>query len=481
MAGFWSIIATAHVLIAIAATLSILRRRTEPVSMLAWIFAVWSLPWLGVTFYILMGSNRVRRKAGKRRRKRADLIERIGRQAEEGVRLGVDATSLHLDPGEKEIERLGWRLVHMPAVGGNEVRYFKSAADTYYGLEMAIRAARHHVHMEYYIWQPDESGRHFRDLIVDAARRGVQCRVLLDSVGCFKLSRKFLKPWYDAGVQVAFFLPVYPFRRRRVSLHLRNHRKIAVIDGDTAFVGSQNIGDEYLGRLKRLSPWYDSHMRITGPAALFLQQVFAEDWAFTTYEGLADAAYFPPCGVCGDSAVQLLPTGPDQDLGVLGQILFAAVASAKSSIRIATAYFVPDSALRGALMHAALRGVKVQLVLPTRSDSLLVLWAGRSYYAELMEAGIEIFEFEQGMLHSKMITIDDRWAMLGSANMDVRSFRLNFEVSALIYDAQVARVLAAEIEQHRAASREVKPRDVWRRKYHEQVLEGAARLFAPVL
>jgi cardiolipin synthase A/B len=196
---------------------------------------------------------------------------------------------------------------------------------------------------------------------------------------------------------------------------------------------------------------------------------------------LTDPQYFPQPALRGDSVVQILPTGPEQDASVLGQILFAAVSAAKSSVRIATPYFVPYAALRMALTYACYRGVRVQIVVPTRTDSPFVLWAGRSYYAEMIEAGVEIYEFDAGMLHSKIVTIDDRWSLLGSANMDVRSFRLNFEVTAIVYDKAVTGRLAAEIERHRAASRLVQPRDVWNKGLGPQLLEGAARLLAPLL
>ncbi len=183
----------------------------------------------------------------------------------------------------------------------------------------------------------------------------------------------------------------------------------------------------------------------------------------------------------GNSIVQLLPTGPDQDVSALAQLLFAAVSVARHSIRIETPYFVPDPGLRMALMHACYRGVRVQLILPTRSDSTLVLWAGRSFYAELIQAGVEIYEYDLGVLHSKIVTVDDRWCMLGSANMDVRSFRLSFEITALVYDQAVARELSASIERHCAGGRRITLRSVWQRRWDRQLIEGAARLFAPVL
>jgi cardiolipin synthase len=368
----------------------------------------------------------------------------------------------------------------MPATSGNAVQVYQEADATYRALEEALRTAERHIHLEYYIWQADDTGRHFRDVLIEKARQGVECRLLLDAVGCWRLTRRFLRPLTEAGCQVAFFMPLYP-SRRRLSLHLRNHRKIVVIDGRTAFAGSQNVGDEYLGRLKKLCPWQDTHMRVTGPAVLFLQQTFAEDWSLATRESLTADEYFPTPQSVGNSTVQILPTGPERDISPLGQLIFAAASTARSAIRIETPYFVPDAALRMVLMHACYRGVRVQLVLPTRSNHLLLLWAGRSFYSQLLDAGVEIYEYDAGMLHSKIVTVDDRWCMLGTANMDVRSFRLNFEVTALLYDRSITRELAESIERHCARARRISLRDVWQRGLPAQLFEGVARLFTPLL
>lgn len=474
----WALVA--HAVLALLSIATVLRRRKEPMSMLTWIFAIVTLPFVGSALYGLMDATRVRRKASRRRHRVAHLLARLNDRAASRAGGREDVLATNLPEDLRTVEQIGRRLAQMPATSGNVVRIYQEANATYAALEEAIRAARRHVHMEYYIWQPDDTGRHFRDLLVQKAREGVECRLLLDAVGCWRLTRRFIRPLTQAGCQVGFFMPLYP-SRRRFSPHLRNHRKIAVMDGQVAFVGSQNVGDEYRGRLKRLSPWYDSHLRVSGPAALFLQQTFAEDWLFATRESLTADAYFPEPEHVGDSVVQVLPTGPEQDFSMLGQLVFAAVSTARSDIRIATSYFVPAEALRMALIHACIRGVRVQLVLPTRSDAPLVLWAGRSFYSELLDAGVEIYEFDAGMLHSKIVTVDDRWCMLGTANMDVRSFRLNFEVTALVYDPGVTQELSASIERHCHRARRVMPRDVWRRRVSLQLYEGVARLFAPLL
>lgn len=482
MASFWFWAFLAYYAIVLVAIARILTRPREPTAMVAWIFALLCLPGLGLLAYWLFGSRRLRRKVSRRRRRVAHLLAEFKRRAEQQSHPNAATHDTELPADLAGIAQLGQRLVDMPPVGGNDVTVLEEANATYAALSDALRAAQRHIHLEYYIWQPDETGRLFRDILIERAQAGVQCRLLLDAVGCWRLRPSFLQPLTAAGVRVAYFLPVYHFPfRKRWSLHLRNHRKIVVIDGQTAFMGSQNIGDEYRGRLARLSPWYDTHMRLRGPAALFLQQTFAEDWYLATREDLSAGLYFPEPQRPGPSIVQILPTGPDRRFSTLAQIMFAAVSSARSSISIATPYFVPDLAVRLALVHACYRGVQVRLVLPSRSDSALSLWAARSFYAELIEAGVEIHEYDGGVLHSKLVTVDDRWCMLGSANMDARSFRLNFEVTAVIYDSQVAAELGRSIGQFCDIARRITARAAWRGDMWRRMGEGAARLFAPLL
>ncbi|MBU0617441.1 MAG: cardiolipin synthase, partial [Planctomycetes bacterium] len=229
--------------------------------MLTWIFAIVTLPFLGSGLCWLMESTRIHRKAGRRRHRVAHIMSRLGRQAADRARAADGGYVTDLPEDLHMVEQIGERLSQMPATSGNAVRVYQEAGATYRALEEAIRAAERHIHLEYYIWQPDETGHHFRDVLIEKARQGIECRLLLDAVGCWRLTRRFLRPLTAAGCQVAFFMPLYP-SRRRLSLHLRNHRKIVVIDGRVAFAGSQNVGDEYLGRLKKLCPWHDTHMRV---------------------------------------------------------------------------------------------------------------------------------------------------------------------------------------------------------------------------
>lgn len=478
----WTVAIWVNYALAALVIIGVLLRRRDPVAMTAWILAILLMPVAGIVLYWLLGSGRLTRKVHRRRKRVAHLLDRLRAHSAEHIRPLDEAIERELPPAFAALEQLAHRLADMPATGGNDVRLYTDGASAYEALLDAIRAAQRHVHVELYVLSADATGLGFRDELIACAKRGVECRLLLDAVGCWTIGRAFTQPLLDAGVRVSFFLPIRLFPlAKRWSVHLRNHRKIVVVDGDTAFTGSANVGDEYLGRDPALSPWFDAQIRVVGPGALFLQEVFAEDWYLATRERLDQPGYFPAPARLGSAIVQILPTGPDQSVQVLAQILFAAVSAARTSIQIVTPYFVPDAPLRMALEHAALRGLKVRLVLPTRSDAPITLWAARSFYAELVDAGLEIYEYERGMLHAKAVVVDDQWCLLGSANMDARSFRLNYEISAAVCDPAVVggltRLIDGFCEQGRRITRRAAHQTtIWRR-----IAEGAARLLAPLL
>ena len=319
-----------------------------------------------------------------------------------------------------------------------------------------------------------------RDLLVKKAREGVEVRLLLDAVGSWSLSRAFVKSLKDGGVKVDFFLP-WELTRRHFQLNCRNHRKLVVIDGRIGFLGSKNIADEYLGRRKKLGPWRDTHLHVTGPCVTQLQEVFVEDWHFAHLEDLSDPRYFPEPALVGQQLVQIIPSGPDREPGVLHQLLYAAVSDARRSVSFLTPYFVPDAPMLLALTSAAYRGVRVQVLLPSRSDHPLLLWAARSFYEELLEAGVEILEYDHGMLHSKEVIVDGRWSMVGSANMDVRSFAINFELTSMLYGEDLARQLQSEFDELSRQAGHVTLDTVKAWGYRQRLAAGVARLATPML
>jgi cardiolipin synthase len=360
------------------------------------------------------------------------------------------------------------------------VTLYYDSEQTFLALQLAIESAESHVHMEYFIFQPDETGRAVRDLLIAKCRKGVPCRLLLDYVGCFWWPREFLRSLIDGGIEVVFFMPAVPWWIGR-RMNFRNHRKIVVVDGRIGFTGSQNIGDEYLGRLKKFGAWRDTHMRLIGPAVQQLQEVFVEDWHFATGTDLVGDECFPAVDPAGEQVVQIIPTGPGGHGRAMHHLLYAAIAAAEYSVCIATPYFVPDLPMLVAIQSAAYRGVRVQMLIPAKSNHWLVLWAGRSFYSEMCDAGVEIYEHRETMLHSKVVVIDKSWAMVGSANMDQRSFRLNFEVTAILFDEAPARDLYRDFAALRDGSQRTDPRR-WRdASFRESILLGTARLASPLL
>ncbi len=467
-------------LLALALILRILLQRRDPTATLAWVLWIILLPYVGAIIYLLLGRRRLVRQVRKRLARAAVLEPHLARLGGGIAELEANAAPGHLcKPQEREMLMLTNRMGQRPPTCGNAVRLLVDANQTYAELEEAIRGARDHVHLLYYIFQQDETGSRFRDLLIEKVKEGVTVRVLTDGVGSFNVDFFFI-PLVQAGGFHAEFLPVGPFRRHWHP-NLRNHRKIAIVDGTIGFTGGVNIGDEYTGRKRRVGPWRDTHLRVEGPAVHNLQEVFTEDWFFATGEDLIDERWYPELQAVGDVMVQIIGSGPDTDTQPLQRIFFLAVTSAKERVYLTTPYFVPDQSMLVALETAALRGVDVRLLLPRRSDMRLVLHAGRSYYDELLAAGVKIYEYSSGILHAKSMLVDDRWATVGSANMDIRSFQLNFEVNAAIYGPAFAEQLAVLFQRDLTQARQVTLEDLRKRTLPRRMAEGMARVLSPVL
>ncbi|MBI5445205.1 MAG: cardiolipin synthase [Deltaproteobacteria bacterium] len=414
-----------HVLVALALSADLLFRRKEPVATLAWLEGLLFIPVLGALLYVVFGAETIQRR---KYRKRTQVI-----RAFEGSLRGhvICCPAGDLPPQAAEALKIAISCSRRPPTLGNALRLFPNVSALYDDLERAIGEARRHIHFQFYILQPDETGRRFIHLLAAKAAAGVEVRLLLDAVGSRRLRAADLGELIQAGGSVGWFLPIRlappPF-----PAHLRNHRKIAILDGTVGFIGGANIGDEYRGRWARKSSWHDTHVRLEGPAVHHLQEVFVEDWRFATGRSLLREDYFPPQKRVGDAIVHVIPSGPDDPTRALSATLFHAIVTARERVWIATPYFIPDAATLAALTGSARRGVDVRLLLPERSDHPLVDRAGESFLPELLEAGVKVFRYEAGMLHSKLVIVDGQWGVVGSANMDIRSFRLDFEVSLAV-------------------------------------------------
>jgi len=451
----------------LACVVAVLARRREPAVALAWLLGIVLFPVLGMICFWYFGRDRVRRSARPRLRLLAE------RRAEEST-AGFELVAGSL----RSLARTAWQSARAPVTVGNLVEVLIDGTEVYPAELAAIEGAQRTVDATYYSFGRDEIGRRFRDALVAAAQRGVRVRLLVDALGSINLGG-FLRPLKRAGGAWHPFLPFNPFDG--LSLNLRNHRKTLVTDSEIGFLGGLNIGDEYLHGTRALGAWRDTSLRIHGPAVAELQAVFADDWAFTTgseTEAKPNPDTIPSLGRC---PVQIVPSGPDDRAEAIYDVFFAAISLAKRSLDLATPYFVPDLAIWVAIRSAAMRGVRVRILVPGRNDQWLTAAASRSYGEELMTAGVEIYRYTPGMMHAKTMIIDGEWASVGTANMDVRSFRLNFEVTALLYDPEAIRPLQASFERDVAQSELVDPRRFGERPFFVRAVEGFARLLSPLL
>ncbi len=459
------------IIIAVLIPAVILQRR-ESGATLAWILVIVLVPFVGLLAFWVFGTTRLRLRRRKRRRIEARLAPALHKlQAQSSS--GPPAADL-----PPSLLKLAEKLDEIGPRPGNEVVLLRLGPAAFDTLEASFDSARHHIHLVYYVWEPDRTGARLRDALTRAARRGVEVRLLLDDVGSRSARRGFFQGLVEAGGQVERFLPVNPLSRQ-LALNNRNHRKIVVVDGETGFTGGMNVGDVYAGLGE---PWRDLHARIRGPVVRSLQEVFCQDWYHATGDDLVSADYFPRISAAGKVWAQLLASGPaDERWRAIHTLLFAAINLARQRVWVETPYFVPDPSILMALQTAALRGVDVRLLLPGRSDHPLVLHAGRSFQDALLAVGVRIFELQDVVLHAKTVTVDGNFSTLGSANMDQRSFRLNFEANVFFFGAEVAAELERDFLSLCSSAREVTAasrRDISRR---QRLTEGVARVLAPLL
>ena len=471
----WFVVCEVAVQLAVVCFI-LVRRKRKPSVNLAWVLLILALPILGMLTYFLFGEARL---GVLRRRRHAEYVAKVRHRPSPHAQLGLyPPIAEELRSNVELVESVGG----MPARGGNEVRLMGDTDEVIDALVADIDAARQHCHLLFYIFLCDDTGRRVVDALIAAATREVDCRLLVDAVG----SRPFLgsierQRLIDSGVRVVAALPAGIARMACSRIDLRNHRKLVVIDGVIGYTGSQNISDAAFHHKPRFGPWVDAMLRLRGPVVPDLQELFIEDWYLDTGESLLDVHALAPPVVKDGVVVQIIPTGPSDSHEALRLISQSAFHLAREEIIVTTPYFVPGEAEVVALCTAARRGVATILVVPQNNDSPLVAAASRSLYQELLDAGVQIHEFTSGLLHAKTMTIDRRMAMLGTANFDRRSFELNFEVSALVYDSDFASRLRFLQRSYMHESTRVL-RDTWpRRPWHRRLRENAAGMLSPLL
>lgn len=467
----WILLA-AHVLGLLTSVHALMTVRTAPGS-IAWIVSLNGFPLLAVPAYWVLGRSKFQGYVIERR-ERDQLTDPHARRIAE--RLEPLVPEFARAPGSA---LAGQRLARLPYLDGNEVELLVDGEATFASLLAGIDRARDYLLVQFYIVHDDRIGRALAERLIAKARAGVEVRFLYDEIGSHDLGDDYLHALTAAGVEAKPFGTTRG-RGNRFQLNFRNHRKIVVADGVEAWAGGHNVGDEYLGRDPDVGPWRDTHLRIAGPAVLGLQLAFVEDWSWATGELLASKLRWE-LAPRGPSAVLVLPSGPADRLETGSLMYQQGIQSAHERLWIASPYFVPDEAVLGALHLAALRGVDVRVLIPDHSDSAIVDAAARSFLEPLLASGISVYAYEAGFLHSKHFLIDDRTAGVGTANLDNRSMRLNFEVTAVVVDPAFASRVAAMFEADFARSRRITSAELAGRSFPQRLFSRAALLFAPVL
>jgi len=447
----------------------------HPTSTMAWILLLALVPIVGLVFYFLFGQNYFkRRKYDKKAQK-----DGLAYTSEVLRRSNQDISRFKRE--HQQLLQLSTRLGRAPVSFSSDTKVLTNGEETFAALLRELELAKHHIHMEYYIYRPDDIGTQIRDILMRKAREGVAVRFMVDAVGSLQLPPAFLEEMKAAGIKVAVFgSPKAIFFTSRVNY--RNHRKIVVIDGTVGFIGGLNVGDEYLSRSKVFGFWRDTHMLVRGEAVRTLQIVFLQDWEYMTGEQPTDQVYFSPDLVDHSSgAVQIIASGPDNERRALKHIFFSMIASARRSVWLATPYFIPDEDILTALRVAALSGLDVRILFPSKPDKWLPFLASHSYFPALLDAGVRVFEYEKGFMHSKLLIVDGEVATIGTANMDMRSFHLNFEVNALLVHTDSVNQLVADFEQDLEHAVLYDRSRTRKKRIMTRLLESAARLMSPLL
>lgn len=455
---------------------------SSPVHTLAWIMVLIFVPIVGFVLYLFFGRNW--RKIALFNQKEIfdseildDIVSRYPSFSHHFLEAGL----------EHKLHRLLKNNSKAILTTYNEIELISDTAVAFAAICGAIDNAKHHVHLEYFSIAADQVGNLLKDLLIKKAKEGVEIRFIYDDVACWKLPRRFKRELREAGVHFVPFMPVWiPLLNSR--MNYRNHRKLVIVDGATAFLGGLNIGDQYLGKNPYFGYWRDSLAIFRGQSILSLQAIFMVDWYFVSRENLFVQGGFPKYvdqsaidKVINVSPVQVVASGPDTNHANILQLYFSAIANAHHSIRINTPYLILNESLLMALKTAAISGVKVQIILPAKPDHYIVYWGSRSYFEELLEAGVEIYEYTRGFMHAKILIVDDEVLGLGTANMDLRSFNQNFELTALIYDDLMVDKASDAFSEDLSYSRRILLDEFGKRGLMVRSRESICRLFSPLL
>ncbi len=458
--------------------------RKDPSATLSWILVLLIFPGFGFFFYLLLSQNFSRKTIFtmkiKAKRSFGDLLSKQQEKFENDELVFNDANIEEY----KDILKMNLYKNQSLFTQDNTVEVLLDGNEKIKSLIEAIEAATDSIHVLYYIVNNDSTGKMLMDALMKKAKEGIEVRFLFDSIGSRKLSKKIVQQLTEAGVKTeSFFSSIIPLINFKVNY--RNHRKIVVIDGKTGFIGGFNIGDEYRGLNKKFGYWRDTHLKVVGSAAAALQKRFFLDWGNASKEDLNySARYFPfdDCPECqGNTGIQIISSGPDERDEVIKQNYVKMINSAQHNIIIQTPYFIPDASVLDALKIAALSGVEISIMIPNKPDHMFVYWATYHYAGELLKYGVRIYTYENGFLHAKTMVVDGVVSSVGTANFDVRSFKLNFEVNAIVYDTVVGKKLCDAFEEDLKLSLELTHELYLQRGIRIRLKESISRLLSPLL
>lgn len=457
--------------------------RRESSSIWAWLLVLFFIPIVGFILYLLLGRKLTRRRMFRWSGRKKIGIETLVDYQIESIKEGSFEYKLSETASKyKELIYMNLLSNHAVLTQDNHIHIFDDGQDKFDRLLEDIAEAKHHIHIQYYIFRLDRLGTRILDALIEKARQGVQVRVLYDEMGSRGVHKKDFKALIEQGGEVEVFFPsVLPLINPR--MNYRNHRKIVVIDGKIGYIGGFNVGDEYLGLKEKFGYWRDTHLRINGSSVQPLQTRFLLDWnqASDRKNLEYEDSFFPTFYRQGNTAIQIVSSGPDSDWEAIKNGYIKLINMAKKYVYIQTPYFIPDDAFINAVRIACLSGIDVRIMIPNKPDHIFVYWATYYYVGLLIEAGAKVYVYENGFLHTKMVVIDDEAASVGTANIDSRSFKLNFEANAFIYDTDVAHQLAELFERDILYSSELTPEKYKNRSTIIKLKESISRLLSPIL
>lgn len=477
----------------IIVSINIILQNRDPAKTMAWLLIFILLPGIGLLIYAVLGRNIRKHKIFKTQKlatnikennlfKNMESIEELVELEQQAIKDKKLINDNNYEGIKKKVISLLLNTGKFPFTTNNTVDLFIDGNEKFEQLLKDIESAKDHIHLEYFIIKDSDIGRKLKNLLIKKAKEGITIKILYDDVGCWRFwfHRGYFREMKSVGIEIVPFLPAkFPIIGGKINY--RNHRKIAIIDGYIGYTGGINVGDEYMGKNKKFGYWRDTHIRIEGSSVYMLQMVFLTDWYYTTQKVSFEERFFPKLDDKGNSMIQVVATGPDSDWEAIHYAYFSAICNAKKRVYIETPYFIPDESLLRALKSAALSGVDVRIIFPSIADHKIVHHASYSYFDDILRSGGKVYLYKKGFIHSKVVIIDDKISSTGSANMDLRSFMLNFEINAFMYDEKVIKKITEDFFEDIKNSEEIDLNDFAKRPFIKKWIESVARLFSPIL